>query len=168
MPLIRNGRFVVDDWMRPVAGEDIPAGARLILTLDRLAAEGEALAEAGHSLGVDVSNDTDLALLAPWMQRIELVAVAFPKSSDGRGFSMAARLRRHGYRGELRASGHLIADQYALAKGCGFDSVEISEAQAIRQPEAHWIEADRAMSLAYQRGYSGIRNILSARWAPTD
>jgi uncharacterized protein (DUF934 family) len=168
MPLIRNGRFVADDWLRPVAGEAIPAGAKLILPLDRLTAEGAALADAGHPLGVEVSNDTDLALLAPWMQRLELVAVAFPKSSDGRGFSMAARLRRHGYRGELRASGHLIADQYALAKGCGFDSVEISQAQALRQPEAHWIEADHAMSLAYQRGYGGIRNILSARWASAD
>ena len=168
MPLVKDGHFVADDWLRPVAGEEVTAAAKLLLPLDRLIAEGEALADAGHSLGVEVSNDTDLALLAPWMQRLKLVAVAFPKSSDGRGFSMAARLRRHGYRGELRASGHLIADQYALAKGCGFDSVEISEAQAARQPEAHWAEADRSMSLAYQRGYGGIRNILSARWASGD
>jgi uncharacterized protein (DUF934 family) len=168
MPLIRDGHFVEDDWLRPAADEAAPAGAKLLLPLDRLIAEGAALAETGHSLGVEVSNDTDLALLDPWMQRLQLVSVAFPKSSDGRGFSMAARLRRHGYRGELRASGHLIADQYALAKGCGFDSVEISEALAARQPEAHWAEAERSMSLAYQRGYGGIRNILSARWASAD
>lgn len=165
MPLIRDGRFVADDWQRPVVGEDIPAGAKLLLPLDRLTAEGAALAGAGHALGAEVSNDTDLALLDPWVQGLQLVAVAFPKSSDGRGFSVAARLRRHGYKGELRASGHIIADQYALAKGCGFDSVEISEAQALRQPEEHWAEAERSMSLAYQRGYGGVRNILSARWA---
>ena len=168
MPLIRDGHFVADDWLRPVTGEVVPAGAKLLLPLDRLIAEGDALAEAGHGLGVEVSNDTDLALLAPWMQRLQLVSVAFPKSSDGRGFSMAARLRRHGYTGELRATGHLIADQYALAKGCGFDSVEIPEALAARQPEAHWAEAERSMSLAYQRGYGGVRNIVSARWAAAD
>lgn len=168
MPLIKEGRFVADDWLRPLAGEAIPAGAKLLLPLDRLIAEGAALAEAGHSLGVEVSNDTDLALLDPWMQRLQLVSVAFPKSSDGRGFSMAARLRRHGYARELRASGHLIADQYALAKGCGFDSVEISEELAARQPEAHWAQAEHSMSLAYQRGYAGIRNILSARWAAAE
>ena len=168
MPLIRDGRFVPDDWLRPVAGEAIPASARLLLPLDRLLTEGDALAAAGHVLGVEVSNDTDLALLSPWMQRLQLVSVAFPKSSDGRGFSMAARLRRHGYTGELRATGHLIADQYALAKGCGFDSVEISDALAARQPEAHWAAADHSMSLAYQRGYGGVRNILSARWTPAD
>ena len=168
MPLIRDGHFVADDWLRPAAGEAVAAGAKLLLPLDRLIAEGDALAEAGHGLGVEVSNDTDLALLAPWMQRLQLVSVAFPKSSDGRGFSMAARLRRHGYTGELRATGHLIADQYALAKGCGFDSVEIPEALAARQPEAHWAEAERSMSLAYQRGYGGVRNIVSARWAAAD
>lgn len=168
MPLIKDGRFVADDWARPASGEEIPAGAKLLLPLDRLIEEGAALAEAGHSLGAEVSNDMDLAVLDAWVQRLQLVAVAFPKSSDGRGFSMAARLRRHGYRGELRASGHLIADQYALAKGCGFDSVEISEDLAARQPEAHWAEADRSMSLAYQRGYGGVRNILSARWASAE
>ena len=168
MPLIKGGRFVADDWLRPATDGSNPVAAKLLLPLDRLMAEGAALAEAGHTLGVEVSNDTDLALLHPWMQRLQLVAVAFPKSSDGRGFSMAARLRRHGYRGELRASGHLIADQYALAKGCGFDSVEISDEQAARQPEAHWAEAERSMSLAYQRGYGGVRNILSARWASVD
>lgn len=168
MPLIKDGRFVADDWLRPVAGEAIPAGAKLLLPLDRLLAEGEALAEAGRALGAEVSNDTDLALLASWMQRLRLVSVAFPKSSDGRGFSMAARLRRHGYTGELRASGHVIADQYALAKGCGFDSVEISDALAARQPEAHWADAERSMSLAYQRGYGGVRNILSARWTSAE
>ncbi len=168
MPLIKDGHFVADDWRRPAAGEEIPAAAKLLLPLDRLIGEGPALAETGHSLGVEVSNDTDLALLDPWMRHLQLVSVGFPKSSDGRGFSMAARLRRHGYRGELRASGHLIADQYALAKGCGFDSVEISEDQAARQPEAHWAEAERSMSLAYQRGYGGVRNILSARWAAAD
>jgi uncharacterized protein (DUF934 family) len=168
MPLIRDGRVVADDWVRLAPGEQVPAGGKLLLPLNRLIEEGAGLADAGHSLGAEVSNDMDLAALDAWVQRLQLVAVAFPKSSDGRGFSMAARLRRHGYRGELRASGHLIADQYALAKGCGFDSVEISEDQAARQPEAHWAEAERSMSLAYQRGYGGVRNILSARWASAE
>lgn len=165
MPLIRDGRFVADDWLRPAVGEDIPAGAKLLLPLDRLTAEGEGLAAQGHALGADLSNDTDVGRVDPWIGRLALISVSFPKSSDGRGFSVAARLRRHGFKGELRASGHVIADQYALAKGCGFDTIEISQAQAERQPEAHWMDADRAMSLAYQRGYAGLRNILSARWA---
>ena len=165
MPLIRDGHFVADDWLRPAEGQEIPAGAKLLLPLGRLVDEGPALGEQGHLLGAELSNDTDVTLLDPWIGRLALIVVGFPKSSDGRGFSVAARLRRHGYRGELRASGHVIADQYALAKGCGFDTIEISDAQARRQPEVHWADADRAMTLAYQRGYAGVRNILSARWS---
>ena len=165
MPLIRDGRFAADDWLRWEAGAEPPAGAKLILPFDRLTAEADALAKAGHALGVEISNDTDPDALKDWFGRIELISVLFPKSADGRGFSIATRLRRLGFDGELRATGHLIADQYALARSCGFGTVEISEAQAARQPEAHWLEAERAMSLAYQRGYSRMRSILSARWA---
>jgi uncharacterized protein (DUF934 family) len=165
MPLIKDGRFVADDWIRPVDGEAPPARAKIILPVARLAGEAEALAALGHTLGADITNDTDPDSLQPWFERLRLIAVAFPKAADGRGYSIATRLRRLGFTGELRASGHVIADQYMLARSCGFDTVEISEAQAARQPEAHWMEAERAISLAYQRGYGRLRNILSARWA---
>jgi uncharacterized protein (DUF934 family) len=165
MPLIREGRFAPDDWLRPEAGAVPPAGARLILPFERLEAEAEALAAAGHALGAEITNDIDPDALKAWFGRVELISVLFPKSNDGRGFSIATRLRRLGFSGELRATGHVISDQYALARGCGFDTVEISDALAARQPEPHWIEAERAMSLAYQRGYRRMRNIISARWA---
>jgi uncharacterized protein (DUF934 family) len=165
MPLIRDGHFTADDWSRPVEGEPVAAGAKLIVPFARLADEAAALAEAGHALGAQIGNDTDPAALEPWFERLGVIVVPFPKSADGRGFSIATRLRRLGFRGELRASGHLIADQYTLARSCGFDTVEISDAQAARQPEAHWLEAEHAMSLAYQRGYGPLRNILGARWA---
>jgi uncharacterized protein (DUF934 family) len=168
MPLIKDGRFVADDWVRPDPEGDLSgdaASAKLLLPFGALREQGAALAEAGRTLGVEISNDTDPDALAPFFGRLQLICVQFPKSADGRGYSIATRLRRLGFKGELRASGHLIADQYALARSCGFDTVEISEAQAERQPEAHWQEADHAMSLAYQRGYGQLRNILSARWA---
>ena len=166
MPLIRDGHFAPDDWQR-LGAEDAPPAApgKLVLPVARLAGAAPALAEAGHRIGVDVTNDTDAASLTPWFDRLELIAVSFPKHADGRGFSVATRLRRLGYKAELRASGHLIADQYALARGCGFDTVEISDAQAARQPEPQWLDAEHAMSLAYQRGYGQLQNILSARWA---
>lgn len=167
MPLISAGRFVADTWQRPLDGPiNAAAGeeARYILPLGRLLAEGETLAAAGHALGVEIPNDADLDVLEPWLARLGLIVVAFPKSADGRGFSIAARLRRSGFRGELRANGHVIADQYALATSCGFDTVEITAAQAERQPEAHWTAAARAMTLAYQQEPGELRSILSARW----
>ena len=59
--------------------------------------------------------------------------------SDGRGFTLAARLRQNGYRGHLRLAGYLLADQYAMARRSGFDDVEISHELARRQPEPQWL-----------------------------
>ena len=67
-----------------------------------------------------------------------LIRVRFPSFSDGRGFTIARRLRRMGYAGRLRAAGHLLADQYAMARRAGFDEVEIDRDLADRQPEAQW------------------------------
>ena len=67
-----------------------------------------------------------------------LIRVAFPSFADGRGFTIARVLRRRGYTGRLRAAGHVIADQYAMARRSGFDEVEISDDLAARQPASQW------------------------------
>ncbi|NDI05146.1 MAG: DUF934 domain-containing protein [Rhodobacteraceae bacterium] len=48
-------------------------------------------------------------------------------------------LRLMGFSGHLRAYGHVISDQYAMARRSGFDDVEVSKALATRQPEAEWL-----------------------------
>ncbi|KMW56693.1 Oxidoreductase probably involved in sulfite reduction [Candidatus Rhodobacter oscarellae] len=67
-----------------------------------------------------------------------LICVRFPSFADGRGFTIARRLRLAGYAGRLRAKGHVIADQYAMARRAGFDEVEISDDLAARQPQEQW------------------------------
>ena len=57
---------------------------------------------------------------------------------DGRGFSIARRLRAMGYAGRLRAAGPLIPDQLRAARRVGFDEVELPDAVAARQGEAAW------------------------------
>lgn len=69
---------------------------------------------------------------------VSLIRVAFPSSADGRGFTLARHLRARGYAGRLRAKGHVLADQYAMARRCGFDEVEISDDLAARQPADQW------------------------------
>jgi len=165
MPLIKDGRFTSDKWLRPAPDATLPWYGRLLLPLDRLLAEGPALDEAGHMLGVEIPNNVALETVEPWLRRLHLIAIAFPKAADGRGFTLAQRLRRLGYKGELRASGHVIPDQYALAISCGFDTVDISDALAERQPEAHWRNAQHAMTITYQTGSGNLRSILAARWA---
>ena len=80
----------------------------------------------------------------------DLIAIAFPAFTDGRGFSLARALRQAGYTGRLRASGELIPDQFAFALDCGFDEVEISEERLARQPVGEWLAALEAVDAAYQ------------------
>lgn len=92
-----------------------------------------------NGVWVDLAADTDLALLARQVKCFTAIRIAFASFADGRGFTLAARLRRMGFAGRLRAKGHVIADQYAMARRAGFDEVEIDESLAARQPEDHWL-----------------------------
>ena len=91
-----------------------------------------------NALAVDLGPETDPALL-PELLTAPLIRIAFPSFADGRGFTLAALLRRAGYAGRLRAKGHVLADQYAMARRAGFDEVEISETLAARQTEDQWL-----------------------------
>ena len=82
--------------------------------------------------------DTAPAELADHIHR-GLIAIEFPAMTDGRGFSLARQLRALGFAGRLRATGSLIADQYAMARRVGFDEVEITPALAARQPQDQWL-----------------------------
>ncbi|PRY95288.1 uncharacterized protein DUF934 [Hasllibacter halocynthiae] len=100
----------------------------------------DALPANAGGCAVDLPSDCDPSALpgivaaAPVMVRI-----AFPSFADGRGFTLARLLRAFGYDGRLRAAGHVIADQYAMARRAGFDEVEIDDLLAARQPEAQWL-----------------------------
>ncbi|KZY06043.1 MULTISPECIES: DUF934 domain-containing protein [unclassified Sulfitobacter] len=87
---------------------------------------------------IDLPSDTrpEDVTLAP---ALRMIRVDFPSFADGRGFTIARALRLRGYTGRLRARGHVIADQYAMARRAGFDEVEIDEELAARQPEDQWL-----------------------------
>jgi len=90
------------------------------------------------AVALDLGPGDHAATLAGRLDGIRLIRIAFPAFSDGRGFTIAQDLRRMGYAGTLRAAGHVLADQYAMARRSGFDEVEISDTLAARQPEAQW------------------------------
>lgn len=87
--------------------------------------------------GLDVPNTVTVDHLRPFFDAA-LIRVSFPGFADGRGFTIARMLRQAGFAGRLRACGHVLADQYAMARRCGFDEVEISDDLAARQPQEQW------------------------------
>tara|TARA_R110002124_G_scaffold108337_1_gene260941 strand:- start:137 stop:547 length:411 start_codon:yes stop_codon:yes gene_type:complete len=92
-----------------------------------------------HEGALDLANNDDPTALAPYLIDIRLIRIEFPSFTDGRGFTLARRLRMMGYKGRLRARGHVLADQYAMARRTGFDEVEISPELAARQPQEQWL-----------------------------
>ena len=98
-----------------------------------------------------LSPDDDAALLEPYLQQIQLIEIAFPKYTDGRGFSQAQLLRRRfGYEGELRAVGHVLRDQLFYMNRSGIDAYETSRAAL-----SEVIDALKEYSEVYQPAAGG-------------
>ncbi len=93
---------------------------------------------AADTTSVDVPSDARIEQLEGFVSGLTMVRIDFPSFADGRGFTLAKRLRQIGYTGRLRAKGHVICEQYTMARRVGFDEVEISDELAARQPEDKW------------------------------
>jgi len=134
--IILRDTVVTDDWqvLRACANEplDLPAG-RVIVPLAAWLDRQAALAARGE-VGVWLAGSDDPAALAPSLPLLSLVAIDFPKFTDGRGYSIAYMLRsRFGYRGELRAIGDVLPDQLFYMKRVGFDAFAVHADKDIRQ-----------------------------------
>ena len=97
------------------------------------------LTEPGTARAIALQPADQVQHLSNRLGGIEAIRIAFPAFSDGRGFTLAKRLREMGFAGRLRATGHVIPDQYAMARRSGFDEVEISDELAQRLTEDDWL-----------------------------
>ena len=132
--IIRDGIIVADDWTLIAAGDaaglaSLPAG-KIIVPLNRWIAEREALTErvatSRAQSGVWIEGAEDAALLADSIDQLALIAVNFPKFTDGRGYSTGALLRsRYGFKGELRAIGDVLRDQLFYLHRAGFNAFAV-------------------------------------------
>jgi uncharacterized protein (DUF934 family) len=104
---------------------------------------------------LDLTSDADPLAIEDDLDGVEMIRVDFPSFADGRGFSIARALRRLGYRGRLRARGHVLADQYAMARRSGFDEVEIDSLLAARQPQVQWLDRADWQSHDYRSRLNG-------------
>ena len=134
--IILGDAVVADDWqvVRPDADQTavVPLG-RVIVPLAVWLDQQAALAARGD-VGVWLAGTDDPAKLAPALPSLPLIAIDFPKFTDGRGYSIAYLLRsRFSYRGELRAIGDVLPDQLFYMKRVGFDAFAVRADKDIRQ-----------------------------------
>ena len=126
--IIRNRQVVADDWtVLPLAEADdaatlaVPPG-RMIVPLAVWLAQQATLA-GRTDIGVWLPSDARPEALGDAVERLPLIAVDFPKFTDGRGYSIAFNLRsRLGFKGELRAIGDVLRDQLFYMQRVGFDA----------------------------------------------
>lgn len=151
MALLEAGRIVPDTWLRAADGDPLPDGPTII-GLARLETEAPTLLARNTPLGVELPNDVAPARIARMLDRLAVVVLHFPKHRDGRAFTQARALREQlGFRGEIRAAGHVIPDLYAFMLRCGFSSVEVPDGT----DPTPWAAARAVIPIGYQAAVAG-------------
>ncbi len=152
MPLLKGGRLAPDPWRRVADGDALPPDAPSIVSLARWQAERETLVTRAAPSGIALRNHEPVATLVPDLERLALIALEFPKFTDGRAYTQARLLReRFGFRGELRATGQVLTDQLLFMRRCGFDAFELADVKS----DAAWRGAFAAFSAFYQPAGDG-------------
>ena len=159
MKIIRDRAIVDDDYVHVTDGAEQPVDAKPIVPLADFIKNRETLLARHAAVGVRVPSDKLPADIRD-LERLALIAIEFPKFTDGRGYSVARMLRqRHGFRGELRAVGWVLRDQLLYLERCGFNAFELKPGK----PLESGLEAFGELSVAYQAA-ADRRRPPSRRW----
>ncbi|MFC4348980.1 DUF934 domain-containing protein [Kordiimonas lipolytica] len=133
--------------------------AAVAVPLSRLKDEGDDFFKVAGPVGAVLATDTNYTDLAPLMNKLAFVVIDFPAFGDGRGFSLAVRLRKDlGFKGEIRATGPVIPDQALFLLRAGFDTVEVADTR-----EASFKAALKRFDAFYQTDYTGQVSLAHAR-----
>ncbi|TAV48577.1 DUF934 domain-containing protein [Rhizobium leguminosarum] len=129
----RETGFVENDpWVIETDEVKATEEQKPLLGLDELITKADESNDVG--LGVLIKPADDVRRLEPYLDRLEIVAVAFPAFNDGRAFSHASLLRqRLGYTNELRAVGDVLIDQVPLMLRVGIDSFAVTNPTALKR-----------------------------------
>jgi uncharacterized protein (DUF934 family) len=126
MPLVKNGTVAADTFIHVAEDADIPADGAVLISATRFLADPDALIARASPTGVIWPNNRDVDDLVPYLDRLAVVALVFPNFRDGRAYSQARLLReRYGYKGEMRATGQVLRDQFVFMLRAGFDAFEV-------------------------------------------
>ncbi len=126
--IIKDRQIVSDNWSVLRLTEDqsaeqviVPPGLVLVPLAVWLAQRATLITR--HDLGVWIGSAERAETIKDELHLFQLIAVDFPKFSDGRGYSIAYTLRsKLGYQGELRAIGDVLRDQLFYMQRVGFNS----------------------------------------------
>ena len=160
MPLLKDGKEITDIWVFVEDEAELSPGGCFTVSLGRFLSEHDMLLARNEDVGVRLGPADDPELLRPFLDKLNLVEVEFPKYTDGRGYSVANLLRRRlGYEGELRAVGQVLRDQLGFMVRAGFDQIAF-DAEGAEEKHA---DAVKEFSEVYQANADGRATIFERR-----
>ncbi len=150
--LINQQQLLTDPWIRIDDAAEVPALAPALISLARWQRDATMLAARQGPIGVELATHHEAPAIAEHLHIFGLVAVHFPKFSDGRGYSIARTLRdRLRYRGELRATGDVLRDQLFNLARVGFDTFALREDQDAQASLAAFRDFSEAYQVSVER-----------------
>jgi uncharacterized protein (DUF934 family) len=134
MPLVKGGKIATDMFAHLADDAEVAADGAILISAAKFLEAAETLSDRTGKTGVIWPNNRDVDDLVPYLDRLAVIALVFPTFRDGRAYTQARLLReRHGFKGELRATGQVLRDQFVFMLRAGFDAFEVikeSDAEA--------------------------------------
>ena len=128
MPLVKGNNIVSDDFATLGDEDAIPATGNVLIPAARFLADADSILARDGKVGVIWPNNKDIEELAPYLPRLDAVALVFPTFRDGRAYSQSRILReRYAYKGEVRATGQVLRDQFVFMLRAGFDAFAVKK-----------------------------------------
>src|ERR1700704_980759 len=128
MPLVKHGKITTDTFVHLADDAEIPGDGAILISAARFLEDPEMLSDRAGKTGVSWPNNRDVDDLVPYLDRLAVIALGFPTFRDGRAYTQARLLReRHGFKGELRATGQVLRDQFVFMLRAGFDAFDVKK-----------------------------------------
>lgn len=129
--LTSTGELKAESWSMSGKDEtlkpDQPDNENWLVHISQFASHKDALLQKTN-IGVWLDSDDEVDDLASILRQVSVVAIHFPTFTDGRGFSIARKLRDQlDFEGELLATGQFMQDQLFYLKRCGFDAFLVAD-----------------------------------------
>jgi uncharacterized protein (DUF934 family) len=137
--IIKDKAVVNDDWtVLKLAEGDAP--------------DTFAVPQKRADIGVWIASHERPEVLKDDVAKLPVIAVDFPKFSDGRGYSIAYNLRtRLGFTGELRAIGDVLRDQMFYMQRVGFNAFATREDRSIHDALKSLFDFSEAYQTAWDQ-----------------
>ena len=108
---------------------------KIIITVEQWLANKNILKKR-KNIGIKLNSDESINMIKDDIDFFKMIQFNFITFRDGRPFSEAKKLRvEFKFLNEIRASGHILPDQYIFLLRCGFSSVEIETSK-----KKFWLE----------------------------